>query len=119
MIEVPLGNVGTFPLSSQLQGFHYLPNADKFYISHSQGTIRNYVTPYSSIGGQFERVVNLNNTIESNTYVVTELDTLTSNFMSLPLRTFYHDGLSYLIVMFYIHYQLRLIRNIMQQLKLV
>ena len=97
MIEVPLGNVGTFPLSSQLQGFHYLPNADKFYISHSQGTIRNYVTPYSSIGGQFERVVNLNNTIESNTYVVTELDTLTSNFMSLPLRTFYHDGLSYIV----------------------
>jgi hypothetical protein len=97
MIEVPLGNIGTFPLSSQLQGFHYLQKSDNFYISHLQGTIRNYVTPYSSVGGQFERVVNLNNVIESNTYVVTELDTLTSNFMSLPLRTFYHDGLSYIV----------------------
>jgi hypothetical protein len=96
MIEIPLGNIGTFPLSSQLQGFHYLPNANKFYISHTQGTIRNYITSYSTVGGQFERVVNLNDTIESNTYVVSELDTLTSNFISAPLRTFYHDGLSYI-----------------------
>ena len=96
MPEIPLGNTGTFPLSSQLQGFHYLPNADKFYISHTQGTIRNYITSYSTVGNQFERVVNLNDTIESNTYVVSELDTLTSNFFSAPLRTFYHDGISYI-----------------------
>jgi hypothetical protein len=96
MIEVPLGNVGTFPLSSQLQGFHYLPNANKFYISHLQGTIRNYVTSYSAVGGQFERVVHINNTVQSNTYTVTEVDTLTANFDSSILRTFYHDGLSYI-----------------------
>jgi hypothetical protein len=96
MIESPPGTSTTFALSSQLQGFHYLPNADRFYISHNQGTIRNYVTPYST-SGEFERVVNLNDTIESNTYVVSELDTLTSNFISLPLRTFYHDGLSYIV----------------------
>lgn len=95
MIENPPGTSTTFPLSSQLSGFHYLPNADRFYISHNQGTTRNYVTPYST-SGEFERVVNLNDVIESNTYVVSELDTLTSNFISLPLRTFYHDGLSYI-----------------------
>jgi hypothetical protein len=94
MIENPPGTSTTFPLSSQLSGFHYLPNADRFYISHNQGTTRNYVTPYST-SGEFERVVNLNDVIESNTYVVSELDTLTSNFISLPLRTFYHNGLSY------------------------
>ena len=96
MIENPPGTSTTFPLSSQLSGFHYLPNADRFYISHNQGTTRNYVTPYST-SGEFERVVNLNDVIESNTYVVSELDTLTSNFISLPLRTFYHDGLSYIV----------------------
>lgn len=95
MIENPPGTSTTFPLSSQLSGFHYLPNANRFYISHNQGTIKNYITPYST-SGEFERVVNLNDTIESNTYVVSELDTLTSNFISLPLRTFYHDGLSYI-----------------------
>jgi hypothetical protein len=94
MIENPPGTSTTFPLSSQLLGFSYLPNADRFYISHNQGTTKNYVTPYST-SGEFERVVNLNDVIESNTYVVSELDTLTSNFISLPLRTFYHDGLSY------------------------
>ena len=95
MIENPPGSSTTFPLSSQLLGFHYLPNANRFYISHNQGTTRNYITPYSTTG-EFERVVNLNDTIESNTYVVSELDTLTSNFISLPLRTFYHDGISYI-----------------------
>jgi hypothetical protein len=95
MIENPPGTSTTFPLSSQLSGFHYLPNVNRFYISHNQGTTRNYITPYSTTG-EFERVVNLNDTIESNTYVVSELDTLTSNFISLPLRTFYHDGLSYI-----------------------
>jgi hypothetical protein len=95
MIETPPGTSTTFPLSSQLSGFHYLPNADRFYISHNQGTTRNYVTPYSTTG-EFERVTNLNDTIESNTYVVSELDTLTSNFISAPLRTFYHDGISYI-----------------------
>jgi hypothetical protein len=96
MIENPPGTSTTFPLSSQLSGFHYLPIVNRFYISHNQGTTRNYVTPYST-SGEFERVVNLNDVIESNTYVVSELDTLTSNFISLPLRTFYHDGLSYII----------------------
>jgi len=96
MIEVPLGNIGTFAASSQLQGFHYLPNVDKFYISHLQGTIRNYITPYSALGGQFERVSNINDVIQSNTYTVTGVDTLTANFDSSSLRTFYHDGLSYI-----------------------
>jgi hypothetical protein len=97
MSEIPPGTTTTFPTSSQLQGFHYLPEIDKFYLSHEQGTIRNYITSYSGAGSQFDRTVNLNDIIQSNTYVVDEIDILTANFISLPIRTYYHDGLSYFL----------------------
>jgi hypothetical protein len=97
MSESVPGTTTTFALSSQLQGFHYLPLIDRFYISHEQGTIKNYLTKYSPVGNQFERAFNLNDRMQSNTYVVSTIDTLKNNFLSLPLRSYYHDGLSYII----------------------
>ena len=97
MPEITAGSSTTFQVSSQLQGFHYLPLIDRFYISHEQGTIKNYITPYTIVGNQFERAFNINDTIQSNSYVVSLVDTLTTNFISLPLRSYYHDGLSYIL----------------------
>ena len=97
MVEITPGTTTTFALSSQLQGFHYLPLIDRFYISHEQGTIKSYLTPYTPVGSQFERAFNLNDTIQSNSYVVSLVNTLTTNFISSPLRSYYHDGLSYIL----------------------
>jgi len=96
MREIPPGNTGTFTSNSSLLGTHYLPLIDRFYISHSQGTTKNYITPYTASETQFERVLHINDRLQSNTYIVTEIDTPVANLLSSTLRTFYHDGLSYI-----------------------
>jgi hypothetical protein len=91
MIENPPGTSTTFPLSSQLADITYLPVIDRFYISHRQGTIRNYITRFSS-GSQFETQTHVNHVNQQSTYLVSEFDQLTPNFISTRLSSTYCDG---------------------------
>lgn len=98
MVENPPGSATTFNTSSQLQGFHYLEKSQRFYIPNLQGTFRNYVTPYiSGSTTNFERVALTNNTVQTNTYTVSSIDQPTANYISAPIRSYYFDGLSYLV----------------------
>jgi hypothetical protein len=97
MVELPPGSATTFSLSSQLTSSHYLPLAQRFYISNTTAT-RHYVTPY--ISGQttpFERVVLTNDQVQTNTYTVLQITTPTANYVGQPMRSYYHDGLSYIL----------------------
>ena len=75
MVENPPGTSTTYPLSSQLLNGMYMRNINRFYISHNQGTIRDYITPYV-VGGEFTFPVNVNDQNLSNTYLVSEFDNL-------------------------------------------
>ena len=98
MVENPPGSATTFSTSSQLQGFHYLEKAQRFYIPNLQGTFRNYVTPYiSGSTTNFERTCLTNDTVQTNTYTVFSIDTPTANYISSPIRSYYFDGLSYIV----------------------
>lgn len=97
MIERTTGSSSTFVFSAQLSGFSYLPNINRFYISHLQGSIRNYITPYTSSSIDFERPIGINDRIQTNTYLVDLADTLTTNYLSTAVRSYYHDGLSYIV----------------------
>jgi len=92
MIENPPGGTGSFSLSSQLADITYLPVIDRFYISHLQGTIRNYITRFSS-GSQFEAQTHVNHINQQSTYLVSEFDYLTPNFISTRLSSTYCDGM--------------------------
>lgn len=96
MIENPPGTSTTYPLSSQLFGGQYLREADKFYISHNQGTIRNYVTSYI-VSGEFDRPIHINDQTQQGTYLVDKFDNLTTNFLSVPLNPHYNDGILFLV----------------------
>ena len=96
MIENPPGTSTTYPLSSQLFGGQYLRQANKFYISHLQGTIRNYVTSYI-VSGEFDRPIHINDQIQQSTYLVDKFDNLTTNFLSLPEYPHYNDGILFLV----------------------
>jgi hypothetical protein len=96
MVENPPGTSTTFPLSSQLLESHYLRNINRFYVTHNQGTIRNYITSYS-VGGQFTLPVHINDQIQQGTYIIDKFDNLTTNFLSLPTTTTYCDGISFLV----------------------
>ena len=91
MIENPPGTSTTYPLSSQLIQSQYLRAANKFYVSHIQGTIRNYIYSYS-VGGQFEIPVHINDQIQQSTYLIDKFDNLTTNFLSLPLNPHYSEN---------------------------
>jgi hypothetical protein len=91
MIENPPGGTGSFALSSQLADITYLPVIDRFYISHRQGTIRNYITRFSS-GSQFETQTHVNHINQQSTYLVSEFDQLTPHFISTRLSSTYCDG---------------------------
>jgi hypothetical protein len=97
MVETPTGTTTTFAISSQLSGISYLPNINRFYLSHLTGTIRNYITPYTSSVIAFERPIGINDGLQSNTYLIDLVDTLTTNFLSSTVRSYYHDGLSYIV----------------------
>ena len=94
MVENPPGTSTTYPLSSQLLNGMYMRNINRFYISHSQGTIRDYITPYV-VGGQFTFPVNVNDQNLSNTYLVSEFDNLLSNFNTNNTGTQYQDGIMF------------------------
>jgi len=96
MVENPPGTSTTYPLSSQLFGGQYLRQANKFYISHSQGTIRNYVTSYV-VSGQFDRPIHINDQTQQGTYLVDKFDNLTTNFLSLSEYPYYTDGILFLV----------------------
>jgi hypothetical protein len=96
MIENPLGTSTTYPLSSQLFGGQYLRQSNKFYISHLQGTIRNYITSYV-VSGQFDRPIHINDQIQQGTYLVDKFDNLTTNFLSSPEYPHYNDGILFLV----------------------
>lgn len=92
MIENPPGGTGSFALSAQLADITYLPKIDRFYISHLQGTIRNYVTRFSS-GSQFEAQTHVNHVNQQSTYLVSEFDYLTPHFIATRLSSNYCDGI--------------------------
>ena len=94
MVENPPGTSTTYPLSSQLLNGMYMRNIDRFYISHNQGTIRDYITPYV-VGGEFTFPVNVNDQNLSNTYLVSKFDNLLSNFNSNNTGTQYQDGIMF------------------------
>ena len=94
MVENPPGTSTTYPLSSQLLNGMYMRNINRFYISHNQGTIRDYITPYV-VGGEFTFPVNVNDQNLSNTYLVSEFDNLLSNFNSNNTGTQYQDGIMF------------------------
>jgi hypothetical protein len=96
MVENPPGTLNTYPLSSQLYGGQYLRQAQRFYISHAQGTIRNYVTQYTP-GGLFDRPIHINDQTQQGTYLVDKFDNLTTNFLSLSTYTHYSDGILFLV----------------------
>jgi hypothetical protein len=97
MVETPTGTTTTFALSSQLTGLSYLPLIDRFYISTIQGAVRHYITPYTSSATPFERINGINDTLQASTYLISSADTLTTNFLSSTVRTYYHDGLTYVV----------------------
>jgi hypothetical protein len=97
MVELPPGSATTFSLSSSLVSSHYLPLVQRFYIPNTTAN-RNYVTPYiSGSTTPFERVVLTNDQVQTNTYTVSSITTPTSNYVGSPIRSYYHDGLSYII----------------------
>jgi len=96
MVENPPGTSTTYPLSSQLFGGQYLRQANKFYTSHLQGTIRNYITSYV-VSGQFDRPIHINDQTLQGTYLVDKFDNLTTNFLSLPEYPYYTDGILFLV----------------------
>jgi hypothetical protein len=96
MVENPPGTSTTYPLSSQLFSAQYLRQANKFYVSHAQGTIRNYVTSYV-VSGQFDRPIHINDQTQQGTYLVDKFDNLTTNFLSLPEYPYYTDGILFLV----------------------
>ncbi len=97
MVELPPGSATTFSVSSSLVSSHYLPLVQRFYIPNTTAN-RNYVTPYiSGSTTPFERVVLANDQVQTNTYTVSSITTPTSNYVGLPIRSYYHDGLSYII----------------------
>jgi hypothetical protein len=91
MIENPPGTSTTYPLSSQLIQSQYLRVADKFYVSHIQGTIRNYIYSYS-VGGEFDIPVHINDQIQQSTYLIDKFDNLTTNFLSTLIYSHYSDN---------------------------
>ena len=96
MVENPPGSSNTYPLSSQLFSGQYLRQANKFYVTHLQGTIRNYVTQYTP-GGLFDRPIHINDQTQQGTYLVDKFDNLTTNFLSLPEHPHYNDGILFLV----------------------
>ena len=97
MIELPPGTTTTFSLSSSLIDSHYLPMAQRFYIPNTTAN-RNYVTPYiSGSTTPFERVVLTNDQVQTNTYTISKIKIPTSNYIGQDIRSFYYDGLSYII----------------------
>jgi hypothetical protein len=97
MIELPPGTTTTFSLSSSLIDSHYLPMAQRFYIPNTTAN-RNYVTPYiSGSTTPFERVVLANDQVQTNTYTISKIKIPTSNYIGQDIRSFYYDGLSYII----------------------
>jgi len=96
MIENPPGTSTTFANSSQLADICYMPEIDRIYISHLQGTIRNYITRYIS-GGQFETPVHVNDTIQQSTYLVNEFETLTPHLLSTRVSAYYNDGVMFVV----------------------
>lgn len=97
MVELPPGTGTTFPLGSNLVSSHYLPLAQRFYIPNISSS-RNYVTPYiSGSTTPFERVVLTNDQIQTNTYTLLQITTPTSNYIGATIRSYYHDGLSYIV----------------------
>jgi hypothetical protein len=95
MVENPVGTSTTFPLSSQMFQSHYLPTINRFYVSHVQGTIRNYLFEYS-VGGSFEKPIHINDTVQQSSYNIFNIDTLTTNFISDPLSSVYCGGISFI-----------------------
>jgi hypothetical protein len=96
MIETPPGTSTTFANSAQLADICYMPEIDRIYISHLQGTIRNYITRYIS-GGQFETLVHVNDTIQQSTYLVNEFETLTPHLLSTRVSAYYNDGVMFVV----------------------
>lgn len=96
MIENPPGTSTTFPLSSSLVGGHYLRQIDKFYVGHTQGTIRNYITSYV-VGGQFDKTIHINDQTQQSTYLIDKFNYLTNNFLSSTIYSHYNDGISFLV----------------------
>jgi hypothetical protein len=96
MIENPPGTSTTFALSAQLADICYMPKIDRIYISHLQGTVRNYITRYSS-GGQFDAQVHVNHTNQQSTYLVTEFENLAPNFISSPVSAYYMDDIMFFV----------------------
>lgn len=96
MIENPPGGTGSFALSSQLSDICYMSKIDRLYISHEQGTIRNYISRFIS-GSQFETQVHANDQIQQSTYLVNKFETLTPNFDDVPLNPYYCDGVTFLV----------------------
>ncbi len=97
MVELPPGTTTTFSLSSNLVSSHYLPLSQRFYIPNGTAT-RHYVTPYiSGSTTQFERVVLTNDQVQTNTYTILQITIPTSNYGSQQMRSYYHDGLSYVL----------------------
>ena len=96
MIQNPPGSSTTFALSSQMSDICYMPEIDRIYISHLQGTIRNYITRYVS-GGEFETPVHANDQIQQSTYLVSEFETLTPHLLSAPVSAYYKDGVMFTV----------------------
>jgi hypothetical protein len=96
MIETPPGTSTTFANSAQLADICYMPEIDRIYISHLQGTIRNYITRYIS-GGQFETLVHANDQIQQSTYLVNEFETLTPHLLSTRVSAYYNDGVMFVV----------------------
>ena len=96
MIENPPGTSTTFPLSSQLADICYMPQIDRLYVSHLQGTGRNYISRHIP-GGEFETQVHTNDQIQQSTYLVSEFETLTPNFLSSRLSANYNDGVMFVV----------------------
>lgn len=95
MIENPPGTSTTFALSSQRADICYMPQIDRLYISHLQGTGRNYISRYIS-GGEFETQVHTNDIIQQTTYLVNEFETLTPNFLSSRFSAHYNNGVMFI-----------------------
>lgn len=95
MVENPTGGTGSFALSSQRADICYMPQIDRLYVSHLQGTGRNYISRFIS-GSQFEAQVHVNDIIQQSTYLVNEFETLTPNFLSSRLSAYYNDGIMFI-----------------------
>jgi hypothetical protein len=95
MIENPPGTSTTFGLSSGRADICYMPQIDRLYVSHLQGTTRNYISRYIS-GGEFETQVHVNDIIQQSTYLVNEFETLTPHFLSGKLSAAYSNGIMFI-----------------------